>query len=131
MAYFALLDPNDRVTQVIVAEQDFIDSLPNKDRYVQTCKETRGCVHQKGGTPLRGNWAFGGCVYDRVSDVFIEPQPYPSWKLNRTNFLWEPPIPRPSDCEFCTWSEDARGWVNLISPEFHAGMEAAKAVLDV
>jgi hypothetical protein len=35
-----------------------------------------------------------GYSYDLVNDVFIAPQPYPSWSLDE-NFDWQPPTPRP------------------------------------
>ena len=71
------------VEQVIVAEQDFIDTLPDHDQWVQTSYRTRGNVHYDddgqpdGGVALRGNYAGVGYIYDAVNDVFYPPQPHP------------------------------------------------------
>jgi hypothetical protein len=35
-------------------------------------------------------------TYDAVNDVFIAPQPYPSWSLDE-NFDWQPPTPMPTE----------------------------------
>lgn len=87
------------VTQVIVAEQDFIDILPNKEEWVQTSYNTRGGVHYdpETGEPsvdqskaLRKNYACIGGTYDKERDEFIGVQPDPSWVLNDETRLWEP-----------------------------------------
>ena len=44
MSHFAKVE-NGVVTQVIVAEQGFIDQLPDKDSWIQTSYNTRGNVH--------------------------------------------------------------------------------------
>ena len=52
MSHFAKV-VNGIVTEVIVAEQDFINSLPESSSWVQTSYNTYGGVHALGGTPLR------------------------------------------------------------------------------
>ena len=50
MAHYAKIE-NGIVTQVIVAEQDFIDLISNKnDLWVQTSYNTKGNVHYKPNT---------------------------------------------------------------------------------
>jgi hypothetical protein len=41
---------------------------------------------------------------DAVADVFIIPQPYPSWSLDE-NFDWQPPTPRPEGFNWY-WNEE-------------------------
>jgi hypothetical protein len=41
---------------------------------------------------IRKQYAGIGFTYDAVNDVFIAPQPYPSWALD-DNFNWQPPSP--------------------------------------
>ena len=117
MSHFAKIQ-NGVVTEVIVAEQDFINSGlvgPASD-WVQTSYNTRGGVHYgedgqpDGGTALRGNYAGIGYIYDSAHDVFYAPQPYPSWTLNNTTWLWESPVPYPTDGKMYQWNEDARNW---------------------
>jgi hypothetical protein len=135
MAHFAEIDwMNNRVTRVIVAEQDFIDSglVGDPSNWVQTSYNTHGGVHWDPETDepsadqskaLRKNYAGIGWIYDSDRDAFYEPQPYESWTLNEDTCLWEPPIAYPETGAWL-WDEDAyqadntAGWVeNPTSPE--------------
>ena len=46
----------------------------------------------------------------QVNDVFLYPQPYPSWTLN-SDYEWEAPVPYPSDGGMYEWSEEDQEWV--------------------
>ena len=117
MAHFAKVE-NGIVKQVIVAEQDVIDSglFGSPSSWVQTSYNTRGGVHygQDGnpdeGVALRGNYASIGYVYDRTNDVFYAQQPYPSWTLNHSIWDWEAPIPMPNDGKRYDWNESTQSW---------------------
>jgi hypothetical protein len=73
MAHFAEIDENNIVTNVIVAEQEFINTLSGT--WIQTSYNTLGGVHRLGGTPLRKNYAGIGYTYDSVRDAFVAPKP--------------------------------------------------------
>ena len=111
MAHFAKIE-NGIVTQVIVAEQDVIDSgvFGNSEYWVQTSYNTRGGVHPE-GRPLRKNYAGIGYSYDSQRDAFIPPKPYNSWVLNEFSCLWESPIPYPDDANSYFWDEETQSWV--------------------
>jgi hypothetical protein len=70
-----------------------------------------------GGIPLRANYAGIGYIYDSsftqdgVIGVFYAPQPYPSWILNTTTFLWEAPVPMPTTGGPWVWDEATLSWV--------------------
>ena len=49
MAHFAKVE-NNIVTKVIVAEQDFIDSLPDSNQWIQTSYNMRGGVYYDSST---------------------------------------------------------------------------------
>lgn len=85
MAHYAKIE-NDIVVQVIVAEQDFIDTLDGE--WVQTSYNTIGGVHTLGGTPLRKNYAGFGYTYDRIRDAFIPPKPSEDAVLDEDTCLW-------------------------------------------
>jgi hypothetical protein len=108
MAHFAKIE-NGFVTQVIVAEQADIDSLPGQ--WIQTSYNTLGGVHSNGDTPLRKNYAGVGYTYDSTRDAFIPPKPFASWTLNETTCLWESPTPRPNDGNPYAWNETQQNWV--------------------
>jgi hypothetical protein len=110
MSHFAkVLDG--KVTQVIVAEpeffENFVDSSPGA--WIQTSYNTRGNQHPE-GRPLRGNYAGVGFTYDATNDVFYAPQPFASWALNQSTWLWEAPTPYPQDGKIYRWDEATTSW---------------------
>lgn len=116
MAHFAKVE-NGIVTQVIVAEQDVINTGLFGDNWIQTSYNTRGGVHYgqdgqpDGGIALRKNYAGIGYTYDATLDAFIPPQPYPSWTLDNATADWIPPTPMPNDGSPYAWDEATKTWV--------------------
>ena len=86
---------NSKVVNVIVADAEFIATQTDKT-YV-LC--TRGGI---------------GWSYDSDADVFVAPQPFPSWTLDG-NFDWQPPTPNPMDGEngYWSWNEETISWVEI------------------
>lgn len=125
MAHYAQVI-NGTVTQVIVAEQDFIDTgaVGDPSQWVQTSYNTHGGVHRLGGTPLRKNYAGIGYVYDAVRDAFYAPRPYPSWNLNEETCYWEAPTPVPEAVQptettegtYYVWEEETVSWKAVTIP---------------
>jgi hypothetical protein len=124
MAHYAFIDENNIVTEVIVGrgEDEVVDGISDWEAYyadvrgqrcLRTSYNTKAGQHSNGGTPFRGNYAGVGYVYDEALDAFIPPQPYPSWVLNGETFLWEAPIPYPSDGKDYIWDESAVAWVEV------------------
>jgi len=97
------------VTQVIVAEQEFIDTLPDAESWVQTSYNTRGGQHPE-GRPLRKNYAGIGYTYDEDRDAFIPPKPYASWLLDEDTCFWIAPVPYPEDGKRYAWNEQTLSW---------------------
>jgi hypothetical protein len=93
MSNFAKIDENNVVTAVMVAEQDFIDTglVGDSSLWVQT-----------------SNAAIGG-TYDKVNDVFIEPQPFSSWTLD-SDHDWQAPTAKPDDGKEYYWEESSQSW---------------------
>ena len=104
MSHFAKLN-NNVVTEVIVAEQDFINSGVVGDSFLWVQTSYNGS--------FRKNYASVGDTYDKSKDAFIAPQPYPSWTLNETTCIWEAPVTRPDDGEMYNWNEDTTAWVEV------------------
>lgn len=111
MSHFAKVCDG-KVIQVIVAEKEFFDTFVDSSpgTWIQTSYNTHGNQHPE-GRPLRGNYAGIGYTYDSVNDVFYAPQPYPSWTLNNNTWLWESPIPYPTDGKIYRWDETITNWV--------------------
>lgn len=113
MSHFAKVE-NGIVTEVIVAEQDVIDSGLFGSGWVQTSYNTHGGVHINGGTPLRKNYAGIGFTYDQTRDAFIPSQPYASWTLNETTCQWDAPTAMPTDGKMYSWNEGSLTWDEVI-----------------
>jgi len=120
MSHFAQIDENNIVTQVLVIEQDVVNTglFGDPKSFVQTSYNTRGNVHYgpdgnpDGGVALRGNYAGMGYTYDPVNDVFYSPKPFPSWTISaKTNWVWISPTPYPTDGKDYRWDEDTTSWV--------------------
>jgi len=113
MAHFAKV-VDGVVSNVIVAEQDYIDTLEDANQWIQTSYNTFGNKHPE-NRPLRANFAAIGYTYDSEVDVFYAPKPYPSWTLNKSTYLWEPPIPNPNkegEYSYFWWEEESQQWVD-------------------
>jgi hypothetical protein len=110
MSHFAKVCDG-KVTQVIVAEKEFFDTFVDSSpgTWLQTSYNTHGNQHPE-DRPLRGNYAGIGYIYDANNDVFYAPQPYPSWILNNTTWLWEAPVAIPTDGKMYKWNESIINW---------------------
>jgi len=110
MAYYAFLDENNIVTEVItgIDETKLIEGLDTETWYGnfrgQTCKRT-----SYNGN-IRKQYAGIGYTYDAVNDVFIAPQPYHSWALDN-DFNWQPPTPMPVEGMWY-WNEAEQAWID-------------------
>ena len=122
MSHFAQINSDNIVTQVIVIEQQTLNSgmWGDPNSWIQTSYNTRGGVHYgadgqpDGGIPLRKNYAGVGFTYDRSRDAFIPPQPFPSWVLNEDTCLWSAPVPYPTDGQQYTWDEATLNWLAVV-----------------
>ena len=141
MAHYSFIKDNIVIEVITGIAEDDTSTLPEKfdsweefyltqrseaDQCLRTSYNTRGNEHLEDGTPFRGNYAGIGFTYDPDNDVFYEPQPFESWTLNTTTWLWEAPITNPSDDDnFYWWDEDlyqadtsdpkTAGWVSYES----------------
>ncbi len=124
MSHYAKVE-NGIVAQVIVAEQDVIDSGIFGHGWVQTSYNTRGGVHYnpQTGQPsddqskaLRKNYAGIGYAYDETRDAFIPPQPFASWLLDEQTCLWNAPVAYPTDGNMYSWNEQTQSWDLIPDP---------------
>lgn len=120
MSHFAFVDENDIVQQVLVIEQEMVNTglFGDPSRWIQTSYNTRAGVHKFGKEPLRKNYAGIGFKYCRQRDAFIPPKPpFKAWILNEDTCQWEPPIPYPVGPEhegkIYMWKDEVDNWVAL------------------
>ena len=105
MAHFAKLD-NNIVTEVIVAEKDFINSGLVGDEFLW--------VQTSYNSSFRKNYAGVGGTYDKARDAFIPPKPYASWTLVEDTCQWTAPVAYPDDGKLYGWNEDTTAWVEVV-----------------
>jgi hypothetical protein len=109
MAHYAFLDNNNIVTEVIVGrnEDEVVDGISDWEAHYgefrgQTCKRTSY------NNNIRGTYAGIGYSYNPEEDIFIAPQPFPSWI--RSGSFWEAPVERPTDGGMYNWNESTISW---------------------
>jgi hypothetical protein len=111
MAHFAEVDNNDIVKQVLVIPddqenrgQDFLaNDLNLGGTWIQTSYNNN----------IRKQYAGIGYKYDRDLDIFIAPQPFPSWSLDH-NSDWQAPVQYPTDGKNYIWVENDLEWQEVI-----------------
>ena len=130
MAHFAELNENNEVIQVIVASNDDIldaDGNESEESGINFCKSIFGentiWKQTSYNDKIRCRFAGIGSKYDEDLDVFLYPQPYPSWLLNGETFEWDPPVPKPELTQeeidnFCyyMWDENNLTWELFPQP---------------
>jgi hypothetical protein len=116
MAHYAFLDENNIVTQVIVGrnEDEVVDGISDWEAHYAEVMGQR-CVRTSYNHNIRKQYAGIGFTYNETDDVFVSPQPFPSWTLDE-NHDWQPPVARPEE-GFYTWNEDTQTWDAFEMPE--------------
>lgn len=126
MAHYAFLDTNNVVVKVITGVDENITqtdldgtivggSTEAWEQFYQNQSWHLGltCKRTSYNNNIRKQYAGIGYTYDAANDVFIAPQPYPSWILNE-NFDWQPPTPKPADGKTYAWFEENQQWIELV-----------------
>jgi hypothetical protein len=109
MAHYAFLDNNNIVTEVIVGrnENEVVDGISDWEAHYAEVRGQR-CKRTSYNSNIRGTYAGIGYTYNDAEDIFITPQPFPSWTRNGS--FWEAPTPMPADGQIYRWVEDDLNW---------------------
>lgn len=124
MAHFAQIGYDNKVLRVsVVRNEDILDGDGNESEEVgiQFLKSIHGpltnWIQTSYNNNFRHRYAGMGMVYNNQYDVFLYPQPYPSWILNTETYEWEPPTPEPELTEeqkesgsYYEWNEELQEW---------------------
>jgi len=128
MAYYAFLNENNIVTEVITGKDEGNFNWEQQYSFIrgQLCKRTsyntRGGIHYDPITNVpssnqskafRKNYAGIGFTYDETRDAFIAPKPFNSWILNEDTCIWEAPVAKPEDNNMYSWNESTLTW-NIV-----------------
>jgi hypothetical protein len=110
MAHYAYLNQNNIVVDVIVGkdENELIDGMDPETYYALGTPYTVKRTSYNGR--IRKQYCGIGFSYDPVADVFVSPQPFPSWSLDN-NHDWQSPKPYPADQKIYYWDESKLDWL--------------------
>lgn len=95
MATYAQIDEANMVINIVVGDSEWIALQPGT--WVEYTDE---------------NYAYIGGAYNQDTDIFIAPQPFPSWVLD-SNYDWKAPVEYPADGKFYLWDEANQVWVEV------------------
>jgi hypothetical protein len=109
MAHWAEIDENNIVLRVTVGDNN------ESDEGYQWLLDNLGgtWIKTSYNNNIRGVFAGVGYSYNSDEDIFITPQPYPSWTRNGS--YWEAPTPMPTDGKLYNWDEDTTSWVEIAA----------------
>jgi hypothetical protein len=110
MAHFAEIDSTNTVLRVIVIGDE------HEANGAEWCHNLLGgtWIQTSFNNNIRKQYAGIGYTYDAVADVFIAPQPFPSWSLDE-NYDWQAPIGYPADGKLYSWDEANQVWVEFTA----------------
>jgi hypothetical protein len=120
MAHFAELDESNIVTQVIVVHNNELldNGVESEAKGIAFCQSLFGgnWIQTSYNDNVRGVYAGIGYSYNSDEDIFVSPQPFPSWI--RSGSFWSAPIPNPStEGDIYVWDEDTVSWVKPTEEE--------------
>ena len=122
MAHYAFIGYDNKVVKVIVGIDETKTQLDGDvevggsseawEQFYQNQPQHLGllCKRTSYNGNIRKQYAGVGYTYDADDDVFIAPQPFPSWTLD-ANHDWQPPTPKPEGDYF--WNEEELEWVAI------------------
>ena len=125
MAHFAELNSSNEVLQVIVISNEDVDANGgDESTQAETFVASIVPYNPTGvawkqtsyNNNFRKQYAGIGYSYDSSKDMFITPQPYPSWSLD-SNDDWQSPVPVPTVTEigglpvYTSWDEPNLQWL--------------------
>jgi hypothetical protein len=108
MAHFAEIDDNNIVLRVVVTDNNDSNGDEGYSWLVNKLGGTWVKTSYNGN--IRKQFAGIGFTYNSEADVFITPQPYPSWSLD-SNYDWRAPTPKPVGRY--RWDEQSLSWVEV------------------
>ena len=127
MAHYAFINPENIVVKVIVGVDETETQMDNGVEVggsaeaweafyaAQPWHEGLTCKRTSYNNNIRKQYAGIGFTYNTEADVFVAPQPYPSWTLDSSHD-WQPPVARPSE-GLWAWNEETLAWVEVVVPE--------------
>jgi len=113
MAHFAEISDG-IVTRVLVVHNNelLVDGVEVEQKGIDFLNNLLGgtWIQTSYNGNIRKQYAGIGYTYNESADVFVAPQPFPSWSLDE-NYDWQAPIEHPADGKQYLWDEANQVWV--------------------
>jgi hypothetical protein len=125
MAHYAFIGYDNKVVKVIVGVDEDVTQLDGDievggsseawEQFYESQEWNAGltCKRTSYNGNIRKQYAGIGFTYNGYADVFVQPQPYPSWTLD-SNYDWQPPTPKPEGNY--AWFEPNQVWIEIDEP---------------
>lgn len=134
MAHFVFIDSTKTVKEIAVIPNEAIidnDGNENEQLGIQYCIDNYPMIDPSSGAwiqcsyngRIRGTYPGYGYTYSFEEDIFIEPQPFPSWTRNGS--VWMAPIDYPEGPApgwpvgtnaGWKWDEESLNWIGVEFP---------------
>jgi hypothetical protein len=110
VSHWAELDNDNKVIRVLVGD----NNDPAGDEGYQWLIDNLGgtWIKTSYNSKIRGIYAGISYTYNPDEDIFVTPQPYPSWI--RSGSFWNAPIEYPNDNKKYVWNEELGDWVETL-----------------
>jgi hypothetical protein len=121
MAHFAKLNEIHEVIEVVVVNNEVLldaDGIEQEELgilFLRNLYQHSWWVQTSYNSTFRGHYAGNKDIYNKSYDVFISPQPYPSWTLNTETGNWVSPVEMPEMTETTVykWDESVKNWTEI------------------
>jgi hypothetical protein len=110
MGKYYKLNENNIVENVILAEQDFIDSQPDKEKYIKIFETQEEKNESLYNSLYSLNHGFINDYYNFEKRKFKSIKPYESWIWNKEKYEWEAPVEKPHSVYYL-WNEEKQEWI--------------------
>ena len=112
MSHWAEIDDNNLVLRVLVGDNN---DPAGDEGYSWLINNLGGTwIKTSYNNNIRGVYAGIGYSYNSDEDIFVSPQPFPSWI--RSGSSWNPPTPMPEDDKRYIWDEESISWIEQPQP---------------
>jgi hypothetical protein len=110
MAYFVEIKNGLVINSIVIEDAVIGVEFPESENVGKTFIESLNVdgFWLQTSDAIRNQHAGIGFAYDADADVFIAPQPFPSWTLDE-NYDWQAPTPKPEGSFY--WDEETLAWV--------------------
>ena len=123
MATYYKINKEGKIENTILAEKNFIESQPDKNKYVRKITNLEEEINSQNdlsyvlnepqpkfklNRETREMVMLEEPIYNFKKRKFKNPQPFPSWSWDEESYEWIPPVPKP--LVDILWDEENQRW---------------------